>query len=58
MKIDVPKKRFKIYERINGAFAEVIFSYPVFTSLEEAFRWINYILDPYYTGQYGVGEDN
>lgn len=58
MKIDVPKKRFKIYEHINGGIAEVVFSYPIFKSLEEALKWINDILDPYYTGRYGVVEDN
>ena len=55
-------KRFKIYERISGrgskgpwsGFAEVIFAYPNFKSLQEGLDWIRDICDPECTGHYGI----
>lgn len=59
----VPEKRFKIYEnapQVWGskdtrlAFAEYIGSYPDFKSVKEGLEWIRTILDPYFTGKYGI----
>jgi hypothetical protein len=59
MKIE---KRFKIYETVVNrgskghwsAFGEYIGSYPKFTSLEEGLKWIRIVLDPHFTGRYGI----
>lgn len=61
-KDSIPVKRFKIYETVSGVgsegrwtgMGEVIFSYPVFESLQEGLDWIHTVLDPYYTGKYGI----
>lgn len=48
-------KKFKIYEnRGYGWCCEVDFSYPIFKSLQEGLRWVHRVLDPYYTGRYGI----
>ncbi len=56
------KRKFAIFERVSGhgskgpwtGTAEIIQSYPDFKSVEEAFEYIHDILDPGYTGHYGV----
>jgi hypothetical protein len=50
------KKRFILLEQIGNASAEVVFAYPVFNSLEEGLEYIRDILDPYYTGHYGIAD--
>ena len=50
------KKRFILLERIKNASAEVVFAYPVFKTLEEGLEYIRDILDPYYTGHYGIAD--
>ena len=52
--ITINDKRFKIYERIGKGVSEVVFSYPNFKSTKEGLNYIRRILDPYYTGQFGV----
>ena len=49
----IPKKRFRL---VTGP-REVVFKYPVFTSVEEGFAYIEKVLDPYLTGQYGIVDD-
>lgn len=50
-------KRIRLMQRIGNACAEVVFAYPNFSSVEEGLEWIRSILDPYYTGIYGITED-
>ena len=51
------KKRFILLERIGNASAEVVFAYPVFKTLEEGLEYIRDILDPHYTGHYGITDN-
>lgn len=49
------KRKFRIVEYTgNGSSAEYIGSYPDFNSVEEGLDYIARVLDPYYTGHYGI----
>lgn len=49
-------RRFRLTERFAGGTAEIVFAHPMFISLEEGLEYIHTVLDPYYTGRYGIVE--
>ena len=61
------KRKYKIYESwspphgsknsTSNAMVEFIGQYPNFNNLQEGLDYINKILDPGYTGKYGIVED-
>ncbi len=48
------KCKYILCEHYSGMTFEVIFKYPRFKSLKDGLRYINNVLDPYYTGKYGI----
>ena len=50
------EKRIRLYEKYNGSWAEVVFSYPEFKTAEEGLEYIRK-LDPFITQKYSVSPE-
>lgn len=49
-------KRIRLYERCGVAWAEVVFSYPEFKTVEEGLQYIR-VLDPFFTRKFSISAE-